>query len=270
MADLVPQANEPKVDMCPRCGQLKEMDKRNPHICVDCAKAENSRVTYYRQHQSDWIAVAKESGLELWERQPGETQWEFTVWVAYRDSYPGKKPTYGSVAKQLNTTYESVKRIAQRWSFQVRMQAYMKHCDDITLLQRRNEILDMNKAHIDMAQKLREKLQTAIDNIDPGTLKPGEIATLAKLSADMERKAQIDTIAQEEMRSELLVDTDNPELRKAPTKQQDLSEVIQILQSAGALGQLTGVGIRTTQEVVVMDQHGDTASINIEGDHDDA
>lgn len=251
---------------CPRCGQLKPAHHIDKHICVDCAKAENTRITYYRQHQEDWIANAKENGLDLWVQQPGETQWEFTVWAAYRDSYPGKKPTYSSVAQQLNTTYNAVRKIAQRWSFQLRMQAWMKHCDDVTLLQRRQEILDMNKDHVDMAARLRAKLSSAIDMIDPMALKPGEITSLAKLAADMERKARVDTIAQEEMRADLLTDTENPELKKNPTKQTDLQEVLGILVSSGALGDVTAVGVKETKttQVVVADSSGNKNSIQLD------
>lgn len=249
---------------CPKCGLDKPQARRSPHMCVDCEKAENSRVTYYRMHQDNWMDVAKEAGLDVWMQQPGETQWEFTVWTVYRDSYPGKRPTFNDVAQQLGTTYNVVKKIAQRWSFPVRMQAWMKHCDDITLLQRRQEILDMNKDHVDMAAKLRAKLSTAIDNIDPLALKPGEISSLAKLAADMERKARVDTIAQEEMRRDMMVDTENPELRKSPTKSNDLSEVVGILLKAGALGDITTIGVRQTTEVVVADADGNKNEIQME------
>lgn len=259
-----------KMITCPRCGQYKPAHHIDQHLCVDCAKAENNRITYYRQHQTDWINNAKENGLDLWVQQPGETQWEFTVWTAYRDSYPGKKPTYSDVAKQLDTTYNVVRKIAQRWSFPVRMQAWMKHCDDITLLQRRQEILDMNKEHVDMAARLRNKLSSAIDLIDPMSLKPGEIASLARLASDMERKARVDTIAQEEIRRDLMTDTENPELKKAPTKQSDLSEVVGILLKAGALGDITQIGVKqtetktTTTQVVVQDDEGQSSSVTME------
>lgn len=237
---------------CPRCGQYKPAHHIDKHLCVDCVKAENNRVTYYRQHQEDWVENAKASGIDVWAQQPGETQWEFTVWTAYRDSYPGKRPTYSDIAKQLNTTYGVVRKIAQRWSFPVRMQAWMAECDRITLLQRRQEVLDMNKDHVDMAARLRGKLSQAIDAIDPLSLKPSELASLAKLATDMERKARIDTIAQEEMRRELIVDTENPDLKKSPTKQSDLSEVVGILLKAGALGDITQIGVRQTQTTEVI------------------
>lgn len=248
---------------CPRCGQDKEAHPIDTHLCVDCVHAENNRLTYYRQHQGDWIAEAKEQGIAPWLMQPGETQWEYSVWTAYRDSYPGKKPTYSDVAKQLGTTYNVVKKIAQRWSFPVRMQLWMAECDRITMLQRKEEILSMNKAHIDMATKLREKLNAAIEAIDPSTLKPSEIASLAKLSADMERKARIDSEAQDEMRRQLLVDNSNPELKKVQTKQSDLGEVLQILLKAGALKNVTTIGVKetTTREVIAHDDEGNVAAM---------
>lgn len=267
---IEPKNEVVKMINCPKCGQYKHAHHIDQHLCVDCVKAENNRITYYRQHQDDWINNAKENGLDLWVQQPGETQWEFTVWTAYRDSYPGKKPTYSDVAKQLNTTYTSVRKIAQRWSFPVRMQAWMKYCDDITLMQRRQEILDMNKAHVDMAASLRSKLSTAIDLLDPTALKPGEIASLARLANEMERKARIDTIAQEDMRRELMTDTENPELKKATTKQSDLSEVVGILLKAGALGDITQIGVKqtetktTTTQVAVQDRDGNTIGIEME------
>ncbi len=252
---------------CPKCGQDKPAHHIDTHMCVDCSHAESNRLTYYRQHQGDWIAEAKEQGLAPWLQQPGETQWEYTVWCAYRDSYPGKKPTYSSVAQQLGTTYNVVKGIAQRWTFPARMQLWMTEVDRITMLQRKEEILGMNKAHISMASKLREKLETAINAIDPLALKPAEIASLAKLSSEMERKARLDTEAQEELRRELIVDNANPELKKAQIKQGDLGEVLQILLKAGALKSVTAIGVKetTTREIVAKDDSGSEATL-IQGD----
>lgn len=252
---------------CPKCSMEKEAHPIDKHMCVDCANAANNRLTYYRRHQGDWIAEAKEQGLAPWLQQPGETQWEYTVWAAYRDSYPGKKPTYAAVAEQLCSTYHVVSKISQRWSFPARMQLWMAECDRITMLQRKEEILAMNLDHVNMAAKLRMKLNTAIDAIEPLTLKPAEIASLAKLSAEMERKARIDTEAQEEIRRSLIVDNSNPELKKQATKQSDMSEIVQILLKAGALSSVTSVGIKetTTREIVAHDGEGNSSML-VQGD----
>lgn len=253
------------LDNCPKCGRSNVQvanSPKNKHICLDCEKAENSRYSMMRRHQPDWPEIAKASGLELWEQQPNETQWEYSVWLAYRDSYPGKKPSYGDVAKQLNTTYDAVKMIAMRWTFNVRLQEWMRYCDEITLTQRRNEILDMNKEHVAMAARLRQKLSEAIDNIDVYALKPADINSLFKTAAELERKARVDTIAQEELRNDLVKDNSNPELQKTQTKTEDLGEVVKILMKAGVLGDVTQAGIRqtTTTEIVVRDDSGNESS----------
>lgn len=241
---------------CPRCGQDKPADSRDKHICVDCAKAENSRVSYLRVHQGDWVAAAADAGLELWQQQPGETQWEYTVWQCYRDMYPGKKPSYNVVAEQLGTTSNAVRKIAARWNFQARMQAWIAECDRITLAQRRSEILNMNAEHIQMAAALREKLSTAIDMLDPKELAPKDINALFKTVTDLERKARVDTVEQDELLRVLNTDTEHPEVKKSPTKFGDLGEVVQILLNSGALGSITQIGVRETREVVVKDDSG--------------
>ena len=258
---------------CPRCAQDNKIaDKYDRHICEDCAKLENSRYMYARQHQGDWMDIAKDAGIDVWLQQPGETQWEYTVWCAYRDSYPGKKPSYNDVAAQLNTTRNVVGKVAQRWTFPARMQAWIAECDRITMQQRRKEILEMNKDHISMAQRLREKISAGIDAVVPETLKPSELATLLKLAADLENKARVDTMAQEEMIRDLSKDVENPNLKRSPTKQDDLSEVVQILMKAGALGSVAQVGVRetttTTREVVVSDGNGSEARL-VDSDGDD-
>ena len=196
------------------------------------------------------MEIAKDNGIELYERQPGETQLEWTIWQAYRDSYPGAKPTYKGVAEKAGSTYDFVRQTAARWSFNTRMQAWIADCDRVTMAQRRQEVLDMNADHIAMAAKLRAKIDAAIDGIRPEELKPGEINSLMKTMTELERKARVDTLQLESSRGEGFVDADNPELRKSPTKQSDLSEVIGILLNAGALGDITQIGVRQTETKV--------------------
>ena len=84
----------------------------------------------------------------------------------------------------------------------------------------------------------------------------------------MERKARLDTIEQEELRRDSLVDTENPDLKKSPTQQSDLSEVVGILLKAGALGDITQIGVRQTKttEVALVDSSGNASSVKMEQD----
>lgn len=238
---------------CRQCGQQKPASLKTPGWCEDCEKAYNNRYSYMRQANTGWMDVAKDNGLELWERQPGETQLEWTIWQAYRDCYPGAKPSYKGVAEKANTTYNYVVQTASRWNFQVRMQAWITECDKMTLAQRRQEVLDMNADHIAMATKLRAKMHAAIDAIDPYALKPAELNGLLKTMTDMEKRARMDNIDVGMQMSEGFVDNDNPELKRSPTKQNDLGEVLNILLKTGALGDFTQVGVRQTTEVVLKD-----------------
>lgn len=240
-----------EVVKCRRCGQEKTADDKDKHLCVDCAKAERNRYSHLRKNQGNWMEIAEEAGIDVWLRQPGETQHEYTIWCIFRDSYPGRKLTYGEVAERAGTTKGFVATVAQRWSFQARMQAWMAECDRITMMQRRDEILHMNKEHIDMAQRLRDKMSAAIDNIDPAFVKPSEIGSLMRVAAELERTARVDEMAQEEIIRDMSRGVDeNPELKKSPTKVSDLSEVVGILMSSGALGQI-GYRETVTKELVV-------------------
>ena len=243
---------------CRQCGQEKPASLRTPGWCVDCERAYNNRYSYMRKQNNGWEDIAKDYGLELWERQPSETQLEWSVWQAYRDSYPGAKPTYKGVAEKVGTTYNFVCDTARRWNFQVRMQAWIAECDRTTLAQRRQEVLNMNADHIAMATKLRAKLSAAIDQLVVEELKPSDLNSLLKTVADLEKKARLDTIDQEALRRGGLVEVDNPELKKSPTKQDDLGEVINILLKAGALGDIGAIGVRKTEttEVVMRDADG--------------
>lgn len=235
------------VVVCKRCGQSKAPHESSKHLCVECVKAENSRVSYYRQHNFDWVEVSKEAGLEVWERQPAETDREWQVWLAYRDAYPSVRPSYKGVAEQLGTTHNVVKKVGQRWSFPARLQAWAKYCDELTLKQRQEQILAMNARHISMAERINQKLDKAIDLINPNMLEPKDIQGLFKLASEIERKARMDD---PQLFKPVLSD-ENPELKKSPTKAEDLSEVVQILAKAGLLTNNFGVKQTTTTEIVV-------------------
>lgn len=254
---------------CRQCGQLKVASRHTPGWCEDCEKAYDNRYSYLRAVNEGWQDVAKDSGLEIWERQPDETQLEWSIWQAYRDSYPGAKPSYKVVAEKVGTTYGYVKKVARRWDFQVRMQAWIAECDKLTIAQRRQEVLDMNKEHVEMAATLRSKLKTAIDNIDPFSLDPKDINSLLKTATELEKKARLDNVEQEILLRDSAaasLSTESPDLKVSQTKRDDMGEVLSILLAAGALGDVTQVGLRKTEttEVIVADASGNSAKMTMD------
>ncbi|MNB67627.1 hypothetical protein D3C75_141160 [compost metagenome] len=238
--------------ICKMCGLEKEPHPSNPNWCVDCVKAEGSRVSYQRQHNYNWIDVAKEAELELWERQPEETDREYQVWLTYRDAYPSVRPSFRLVAEQLGTTVNVVSKVSTRWSFPLRLQAWAKHCDELTLRKREQEIISMNEQHTSMAMKLNKKLAVAIDHLEERNLTPKEIQGLMKVATDLERKARLE---QPNM-IPVVISDENPELKEASVPTESIADIIGIL---GAAGVLDNFGIRKTKtttettEVVVKD-----------------
>ena len=104
----------------------------------------------------------------------------------------------------------------------------------------------MNKKHIEMAQALNEKLATAINAIDPYELAPRDIKGLLQLSAELERKARLNS--PDVLRPELA--DENPYLKESPTKTEDLKEVLDILVKANVFKTI-GVRQTKTTEIVV-------------------
>lgn len=250
---------------CPKCGcQQVEASESDPYICQRCAEAENSRVLLNRQqHREDWQLVAKDAGLELWDRQPGETDWEHSIWTAYRDCYPSRKANYRIVAEELKTTYSAVKAVGTRWQFAVRMQAWVKHVDQLTLAQRRQEILDMNATHIRLANKLNDKIEKSIEMIDPLTVKPSEIGSLMRTAAELERKARIESLEQDTQRRDEIATGGNLEGKKNQKQAtpDELKEVVDILSKAGVFNGLT---VTKTTEVKVSEQAIDVEAKEVE------
>lgn len=193
----------------------------------------------------DWVQIAKDSSLEVWEQQPGETEYEWKIWTLYRDLYPGTRPTYSIVAKTLGTTVGKIQTVANRWDFPMRLQAWAKFVDNTTLEQRQKEISEMNQKHIEMAVELNRKIAKAIMYIDPSELRPNDLKNLLAVATDLEKKARLDQKAQDKEVSETrAVVPLQP--KQAVTKKDDLQEVVNILAQAGALK-----GIKQTTEVVV-------------------
>lgn len=188
----------------------------------------------------------------MWDRQPEENAREWAIWVAYRDMYPSTKPNYTATANMLGTTYEAVRKTAARWHFEVRLQAWIKHIDNLTMQQRQQEIVGMNQKHVNMALEINKKLEEAINNIDPLALKPNELVNLAKLSTELERKARLDinNLPKSPM------EDDNPVLKRSITPTGEMSEIVNILQQTGVLQAALGIGVKKTEttvtEVVVM------------------
>lgn len=230
---------------CEKCGKDTEPSPKNPKLCKSCVALESQNSALSRKINSDWMEVAKDLGLEIFERQPEETDTEWRIWDAYRRMYPAKLPTYKELSELVDCSQGTVVKAAQKWSFKVRLAAWARYADADIQEKRIIAIREMNEKHISMAKTINTKLETALEKLDPEFLKPGEIVNLFRVATELERKAttyvdeKVDNVVVEAAAS-----------TKQLTKPEDLNEILGILLSVGAMGGKS-IGLKTTTELVV-------------------
>lgn len=61
----------------------------------------------------DWQTLSRSLGLELYERQPEESDNEWLAWITYREYYPGKLPTMSELAQKLHMTVATLLKYSQ-------------------------------------------------------------------------------------------------------------------------------------------------------------
>lgn len=194
---------------------------------------------------NDWQALSRSLGLELFERQPEETDEEWRCWDAYRRAYPGKLPTMSQLSKQVGVSVATLVRMSERWSWKVRMMHWSRATDADIQDERRVAIKEMNQKQLGLAQSMFDKLQEAVDYMDPATMKPSEITNMFKVVTGLQK--DIATYTEEAVDQPAL---DGHAVKQSQvTKKEDLSSVAEILASVGLLDGTT-LGVRTTEVVI--------------------
>lgn len=239
-------------ERCAHCGRTGVVRSRsNKHMCVECERAWHNRMHALRDTNRDWMTIAKQAGLELWERQPGETQWEYEIWQCYRDQYPQQKPSLADVARTLALPRNVVNTVATRWQYVTRLQSWVRSVDIKLVNDRRQAIADMHTAHLDLARKMSEKASEALKYLDASTMSAKDITSMLRTMVDIENKARLDQLQNDEKLAEVNSAAENPNLKTVESKQSDLGEIIGVLASAGVLGDITRIGVKAGHTEVV-------------------
>lgn len=231
---------------CAHCGRTGVIRSRsNKHMCVECERAWHNRMHALRDTNRDWMTIAKQAGLELWERQPGETQWEYEIWQCYRDQYPQQKPSLADVARTLALPRNVVNTVATRWQYVTRLQSWIRSVDIKLVNDRRQAIADMHTAHLDLARKMSEKASEALKYLDASTMSAKDITSMLRTMVDIENKARLDQLQNDEKLAEVNSAAENPNLKTVESKQSDLGEIVGVLAAAGVLGDITRIGVKS-------------------------
>ena len=239
-------------ERCAHCGRTGVVRSRsNKHMCVECERAWHNRMHALRDTNRDWMTIAKQAGLELWERQPGETQWEYEIWQCYRDQYPQQKPSLADVARTLALPRNVVNTVATRWQYVTRLQSWVRSVDIKLVNDRRQAIADMHTAHLDLARKMSEKASEALKYLDASTMSAKDITSMLRTMVDIENKARLDQLQNDEKLAEVNSAAENPNLKTVESKQSDLGEIVGVLAAAGVLGDITRIGVKSGPTEVV-------------------
>lgn len=230
-----------KLSNCEKCGKVVTEGAK---YCVDCADRETKNTAMAKKTNSDWMTQSDALGLAIFERQPEESDTEWRIWCAYREFYPRKLPTWTELAKKCECSVATVVAASQRWSFKVRLVAWARFTDGDIQDKRVAAIKEMNESQLSMSKAIMAKLSTAIDCIEPETLRPGEIVNLFKVATELERR--ITTYVEETVATDI---AEAKSKQVSLTKPEDINEVLQILQKTGLLDGRT-IGIEQTTRVI--------------------
>lgn len=200
----------------------------------------------------DWQTLSRSLGLELYERQPEESDNEWLAWITYREYYPGKLPTMSELAQKLHMTVATLLKYSQKWNWKVRMIHWARATDADSMSQRRDAIKEMNRQQLEITQTMMSKLVEAMDYLDPATMKPSEITNMMKFATGLQK--EINTYVDEKIDQPAL---DANTVKQAQlTKKEELSDVAQILASVGLLGNKQG----TKTTVIIQEDKDGTES----------
>ena len=237
---------------CAKCGTEYNPSQDNPTLCKKCDLQEKQTTQLFKKTNSSWMEDAKEYGLEIFERQPEETNTDWRIWEQYRNYYPMKLPTWSELAEAAGVSVGTVVKASQRWSYKVRIIDWARYCDAQIQEKRVQTVQEVNNAQGILAKTMLDKVTLAIRSLEPQFMKPNEIVNMAKLATEMQRKTaeyKEETIQQPGI-------IDKVSAGQEITKVEDLNEIASILMNAGALGSGSKVGIEKTTRIVV--SGGDT------------
>lgn len=225
---------------CARCGSTSHKSKKDSSLCEPCSRVNAQSATKALTHNSNWMELAEEIGLEIFERQPEETDIEWRIWSTYRNYYPLKLPTTAELAARVGCGASQVVRAMSKWSYKVRLIAWARYTDADIQERRIQAVREMNTNQLEMAKTIQDKLKTAIGLLQPETLRPNELVNLFKVSTELERR--VTEYVEERVESTA---TQSSTKQQEMTKPEDINEIVAILRQTGMLDNRT-IGVETT------------------------
>lgn len=261
------------LDTCRSCGKTFGVDCERSNslreYCTTCAPTARKLARGDKRGNEGWIEAAQEQGIPLWEQQPGESNDEYALWLAYRDLWPDVRPTVSKVAKLMDVSAGTVQSVHQRWTWGARLQSWIREVTAERTADMRRAKQAMVEDHIKLGEAMREKMLIAVQSLDPYDVTPSELVSLLKETQRLESTGRemledIDAATAADVDAWSPVDAptglfeDGPGQSAAlPGKAAGLNEagmleVVNILAKAGVL---KGVGLKQELVMAVDDEY---------------
>lgn len=165
------------------------------------------------------------SDREPWEQQRGESRQAYTAWTAYRDM--GEPRSYRRVARDLNRSATLIAEWGRKWFWQRRLEAYVRHLEEIRTAENIRAINEMNERHISTARLALEKVSEALNAVQGAELPVKAVPKLLSISVAVERMTL--GLNPSSARSETRLNSRGPQFRRHPPGPNMVSEIIQKL-----------------------------------------
>ena len=237
---------------CKKCHRTFGVDCKRSNsqreVCTDCARGVRKEAVAIKQENRDWLQVAMEEGIPLWEQQPGESNEEYDLWTQYMSLWPGVRPTVSRCASACGVAASTVQRAYNRWTWGARLQAWIRECTAERTSQLREARRRMVDEHVTMGEMLRAKAMTAIDAFDPEDVTPNELVALLKETQRLESTAR-DMLDDVERATANDIDSFSPV--DAPAGLFADGATTESLPGAPSNGGLTDAGLREVADILM-------------------
>ena len=121
-----------------------------------------------------------------WERMKGEN----TKAYAYFETYLFMGPTersLGKVGEKFGKSSVAIENHSRKYNWVERAEAWDNEQSRIARETHQKEIIEMRNRHAELARKMIEKAEAAVENIDPEKLNPGSLSKIVDVAAKLER-----------------------------------------------------------------------------------
>lgn len=129
--------------------------------------------------------MAKHEGVDLWERQQGESTQAFEAFQIYRDM--GASRSINAVASKLSKSRTLISRWSSDKNWVERCVAWDAEQDRIIRIQRTSDIRKMREKHANLANAMLVKAARALKSMPDEEIKASDISKFIEVASKLER-----------------------------------------------------------------------------------